>query len=123
MSHQISKLLPGLLCTSLLWLGLVMPAQIGTAIAQPPPPKKVLPAQVANAVRQDLAKKTKIAPGLFKVKDSSPQTWQDGCLGLAKPDEFCTMALVPGWQVVMSHGNQTWTYRTDSSGRAVRLEK
>jgi hypothetical protein len=119
MSRQISKFLSGLLCTSLLWLGVW--GQIG--IAQPTPPKKALPAQVVNAVRQDLAKRTKIAPGLFKVRESSAQTWSDGCLGLAKPDEFCTMALVPGWQVVMSHGNKTWTYRTDSSGRAVRLEK
>lgn len=122
MSYQIAKFLPGLLCTSLLGLGLGMLGQIGTAIAQPPP-KKVLPAQVISAVRHDLAKKTKMAPSLLKVKESSPQTWHDGCLGLAKPDEFCTMALVPGWQVVMSHGNKTWTYRTDNSGRAVRLEK
>jgi hypothetical protein len=119
MSRQISSFLSGLLCTSLLWLGVSVQA----GIAQPTPPKKALPAQVVTAVRQDLAKKTRIAPGLFKVKDSSAQTWHDGCLGLARPDEFCTMALVSGWQVVMSHGNKTWTYRTDSSGRAVRLEK
>jgi hypothetical protein len=86
-------------------------------------PKQTIPAQVVNAIRQDLAKNTKIAAGKFKVKESSPQTWPDGCLGLAKPDEFCSMALVEGWQVVMVYGNKTWMYRTDNSGRAVRLEK
>lgn len=131
MSHQLPQFFPVLLCASLL---LMLPGTASadrtnspTAIAQKQVssqrPQKPIPAQVINAVRQDLAKITKIAAGKFKVKESSPQTWQDGCLGLAAPNEFCTMALIDGWQVVMTYGKQTWTYRTDSSGRAVRLEK
>ena len=130
MPNQFSRFFPVLLCASLLLMlsGTASADHIAQnpkkpAIAPSQRPTKLIPAQVVNAVRQDLAQRTKIAAGTFKVKESSPQTWHDGCLGLAKPDEFCTMALIDGWQVVMTYGNKTWTYRTDSSGRAVRLEK
>jgi hypothetical protein len=119
MLNKFFRLLPFLLCA-----GLLMGSGIASADRVAQNPKKIIPAQVVNAVRQDLAKITKIAAGKFKVKESSPQTWSDGCLGLSAPNEFCSMALVEGWQVVMTtHSNKTWTYRTDSSGRAVRLEK
>jgi hypothetical protein len=126
MLHKFSKLIPYLLCASLLMVSGIASADglaQNPAITLSQSPKKLIPAQVVHAVRQDLAQRTKIAAGTFKVKESSPQTWHDGCLGLAAPNEFCTMALVEGWQVVMVKGNKTWTYRTDNSGRAVRLEK
>jgi hypothetical protein len=131
MQHQLSQFFPVLLCASLLLMlsgnasadRIAQNPKNSPVIAPSQHPQKQIPAQVVNAVRQDLAKITKIAAGNFKVKESSPQTWHDGCLGLAAPNEFCTMALVEGWQVVMVHNNKTWTYRTDHSGRAVRLEK
>lgn len=82
-----------------------------------------LPPQIAAAVRQDLSRKTGIPIGQFKVTDSSRKTWSNGCLGLPKPDEFCTEALVEGWRVVLSDGRQTWVYRTNDSGQSLRLEK
>lgn len=55
------------------------------------------------------------------IESVSAQTWPDGCLGLANPDEFCTMALVNGWQIVVSQdGESTIVYRSDSNGLAVR---
>ena len=81
-----------------------------------------LPSAVANAVRQDLSRRTNISPDKFKVVKATPQTWPDGCLGLAQPDEFCLQMLVEGWRVVISDSNQTWVYRTDSQGRTLRLE-
>lgn len=81
-----------------------------------------LPAQVATAVRQDAAKRTGIAPGKFKITEYSRETWPNGCLGIAEPDQICTQALVPGWRVVISDGSRTWVYRTNSNGRTVSLE-
>jgi len=57
-----------------------------------------------------------------KISQSSSQTWPDGCLGLPKPDEFCTEALVTGWQVVATDGSQIWKFRTDRDGSVLRLE-
>jgi hypothetical protein len=81
-----------------------------------------LPAVVLTAVRQDLSRRTKIAPNQFKIVQSTPKTWPDGCLGLATSDEICTQALVEGWRVIMTYKQHTWTYRTDNQGLIIRLE-
>lgn len=81
-----------------------------------------LPTQVANAVRQDLSSRTRIAPGKLKITQYSQQTWPNGCLGITEPDQLCTQALVEGWRVVLSHEDRTWVYRTNASGSVVKLE-
>lgn len=81
-----------------------------------------LPPQLANAVRQDLSRKAGIARGKLKIIEYNRKTWSNGCLEIARRDEFCTEALVPGWRIVLSDGNQTWVYHTDTQGRNLRLE-
>lgn len=80
------------------------------------------PTTVINAVRQRVSNFTGIETSILEIKASEAETWPDGCLGLAKPDEFCTQALVEGWRIVVTDGSQTWVYRTDENGRAIRLE-
>jgi hypothetical protein len=80
-----------------------------------------LPPAVANAVLRDLAKRTGISARRLQITAYSKKTWNDGCLGLPKPDEFCTQALVPGWRVVVSSGKQKWVYHTNNNGRSLRL--
>ncbi len=80
------------------------------------------PTTVINAVRQEVEKVTAIEASNLDIQDSEAKTWSDGCLGLAKPDEFCTQALVEGWRIVISDSSQTWVYRTDGEGRVIRLE-
>lgn len=81
-----------------------------------------LPTAIETSIRQDLARRTNLKENQFDIKQASPQTWSDGCLGLGKSDEFCTQALVRGWRVVMEYKKQTWTYRTDETGMTLRLE-
>ncbi|PZV14581.1 MAG: hypothetical protein DCF22_08730 [Leptolyngbya sp.] len=81
-----------------------------------------LPSTVANAVRQDLSKQTGIPAKNLRVVQSTPKTWSDGCLGLAKADEMCSQMMVQGWEVVFSNGTRRWVYRTDSTGRVYRME-
>ena len=78
--------------------------------------------QLANAVLQDLSHKVNIPVVKLKITSYTPKIWSDGCLGLPQPDEFCTQALVHGWHITLSDGRQTWVYRTDQVGRALRLE-
>jgi hypothetical protein len=82
-----------------------------------------LPRSVAEAVRQDVSQQENIPVSKLQVTALSQETWSDGCLGMAQPDEFCTQALVEGWRVSVSDGLSTWVYRTDSLGRAVRREE
>lgn len=77
---------------------------------------------LANKLRQDLSKRIGVPSGKLRVVESTRKTWSDGCLGLPKPNEMCSMALVQGWRVVLSDGNRRWVYRTDSQGRNLRIE-
>ena len=97
---------------------------IGQLLAQTPTNSNAnrLPQEVIRAVRQDLARRTGIAPGKLRISQFSRQDWPDGCLGIAEPDQMCTQALVPGWRVVVSDGRKTWVYRTNINGSIVRLE-
>ena len=80
------------------------------------------PPNLIKLVRQDLAQRTKIPLQEIAVKKSKPMTWPDGCLGLAKTDEFCTQMLIQGWQIILGHDKKNWVYRTDSQGKVIRLE-
>jgi hypothetical protein len=81
-----------------------------------------LPSTVANAVRKDLSQQTGIPANQLQLIQSTSKTWSDGCLGLAKADEMCSQALVPGWQVVFSNGTRRWVYRTNATGTVYRME-
>jgi hypothetical protein len=81
-----------------------------------------LPSSVANAVIQDLSRREGIPASKLNITEYSRQTWTDGCLGLGKLNELCLQALVEGWRVVVSDGRGAWVYRTDSTGRTIRLE-
>ena len=82
-----------------------------------------LPPEVQSAVINDAVKQTSKTVAALEITEAQPQEWSDGCLGLGKSDELCTQAITPGWQVVVTDGVRTWTYRTDNSGDTVRLEE
>ncbi|BAU64418.1 hypothetical protein STA3757_17900 [Stanieria sp. NIES-3757] len=80
-----------------------------------------LPPEIQNAVFEDLSKRTGKDGTSFRIAEAEKRTWSDGCLGLSEPDQFCTQVLTPGWQVVVTDGEQQWIYRTNSSGNLVKL--
>jgi hypothetical protein len=84
--------------------------------------QKSAPPALLQATLQDLARRTKIPAKQIQVRSATPATWPDGCLGLARPDEICTQMMVSGWRIILGHGQQTWRYRTDQSGKNLRLE-
>ena len=81
-----------------------------------------LPPEVKNAVLNDAVKRTNKTADAFKILEAQMQQWSDGCLGLGKPDELCTQAIISGWRVVVTDGLKNWTYRTDDLGN-IRLEE
>ncbi|MCX7594045.1 MAG: hypothetical protein N2235_09835 [Fischerella sp.] len=80
-----------------------------------------LPPSVAKAVLQDVSRTQGILPNKLKILEFNQKTWRNGCLNLPKPGEFCTQALVPGWEVMVSDGSRIWIYHTNSNGRSLRL--
>ncbi len=83
---------------------------------------KKIPNNIVDAVRQDLGSQIGIAPETIKVSEVSQETWPNTCLGLPKNDEFCGQRLVEGWRLVLSNGKDRWVYRTDNSGKLMRVE-
>ena len=82
-----------------------------------------LPASVKNAVLQAASKRLQQPISQLKIIEFQQQTWKNGCLELANPDEFCTEALVPGWRVVVGIDEQTLVYHTNQTGSALRLNE
>ena len=82
-----------------------------------------LPPEVQSAVFEDTVNRTSKTVDALRVVEAEPHNWTDGCLGLAKPEEICTQAIVPGWRVIVNDGLREWTYRTDDSGNLVKLEE
>ncbi|MGP0127771.1 MAG: hypothetical protein ACTMUB_00470 [cyanobacterium endosymbiont of Rhopalodia musculus] len=90
--------------------------------SKPMIPQSKLPTTVIDAVRQKTSNLIGIETSILEIKVYEAKTWPDSCLGLARPDEFCTQALVEGWRVVVTNGSKTWVYRTNGDGREIRLE-
>ena len=91
-----------------------------------PAPGSVVPDQpvepAAAKARADLAAKLGVEEKSIVIMLVEDATWNNGCLGLAKPDEFCTQALVPGFKVEMLAQGKTYVYRTDKTGASVRAQ-
>ncbi|NJP08899.1 MAG: hypothetical protein HC866_04960 [Leptolyngbyaceae cyanobacterium RU_5_1] len=85
-------------------------------------PTAKLPPSLVRTLRQHLSKQTGLSPEKLRIVEANQKNWSDGCLELAKPDEFCTQAIVKGWRVVLSNGTRRWVYRTNAEGTSYRLE-
>lgn len=81
-----------------------------------------LPQRVVRRVRRDLVQRFQVSRRDLRVVDFSQETWSDSCLGLAADNERCAMAMVEGWRIQITDGQQTWVYRTDRNAQVIKLE-
>lgn len=91
------------------------------------PPQGTLPplteAEFAvSAARSFLAGILGVDEDMIKLVSQQEVEWRDGCLGLPEKDEMCTLALVPGYRIVLESGGMLYELRTSSSGMAVRMQ-
>jgi hypothetical protein len=80
--------------------------------------KEKLPKNIYLLIQKDIQKRFGISPKALQLSNAKSSTW-DGCLGLAKPDRFCTQIAISGWQVIVSHKSQNrfWVYHTNEDGK------
>ncbi len=100
-------------------------AQLAPATRNPANPAPVsvrLPEPLAEAVRRESARQLKRSPQSLRITAFSRETWPDTCLGL-KRNDVCTAVITPGWRLELTDGNQSWFYRTDDGGLAIRPER
>ncbi|MFK8184917.1 MAG: hypothetical protein AB8B99_16220 [Phormidesmis sp.] len=79
-----------------------------------------LPTAVETTILEDITSNYNVPAEDLEVETAVAKSWPDGCLGLGGPDEICTFALVEGWEVTVSQGDNIWMYRTDMDGFVVR---
>lgn len=83
-----------------------------------------LPEKIETRIKAAYANEQNIPVEQVDILRFSRETWNDGCLDLGSPDEFCSLALTEGWQVeavdaTTNDSNQF--YRTDVTGEQIRL--
>ncbi len=49
-------------------------------------------------------------------------TWPNRCLGIAAPGEICLAVETPGFRVILTAGQEHYTFHTDLSGENIRRE-
>jgi len=81
-----------------------------------------IPPATVEILRQDLSQRTGIPTNQLRFIEVSPQTFPNGCLGLAGANEMCTQMMVSGWRVTFANGSRRWVYRTNANGSTFRLE-
>jgi hypothetical protein len=80
-------------------------------------------ASVENSVLQHASEQLRLPASALRILRTQPQTWSDNCLGLRDSEIFCTQIPVPGWQVAVVSGKQSWIYRTNASGSVIKMEQ
>jgi hypothetical protein len=73
-----------------------------------------------EAARLRLAKNGMGNPGLISVVGITPTTWPDDCLGLPSGTP-CHLRATPGYSIELERDGQRYLFRTDQSGKQVRL--
>jgi hypothetical protein len=81
-------------------------------------PKPMLPAPVAQKLIQQVARDTGIAPAQLKVAAVKSAQF-DGCLGIYRPNQPCTMILIYGWQAIVTSPKTTFVYHLDQNGTRI----
>ncbi len=93
--------------------------QITTSIAAPTPPP-VAPQTTEELVRTAVATGIGADPAVVSTVNFRAVTWNDGCLGLAEAGDICTMATVPGFEIILNVGGEQRTFHTNSNGSIFR---
>lgn len=70
-------------------------------------------------VLERVIRTTGLSANDLEIVSIEPGNWSNGCLGIQAPNSFCTQALVNGWYVEVSDGEQSWAYHT--APRTARL--
>jgi len=89
---------------------------------QPPTPPKPPPLEpAAAAVVARLAAQLRISIEQIEITQVSRAEWPDSCLGLAADGEICSSVIMPGFAVSLRVDEQRYEFRSDESGRRIRV--
>lgn len=73
---------------------------------------------IADQCREDLAQRLKVPAADVTVEEVKAVTFPDGSLGLSRPGEMYTQALVPGHTIILKARNRPYLYT--AGGKTIR---
>ncbi len=76
---------------------------------------------VAMSLRQMLMQQLGANFEAIEIVSVEAKEWPDGCLGLPTPDEACTLAIVPGYEVTLAVNSEMYVYRSNADASTIRL--
>lgn len=86
------------------------------------------PQSVIDAVHRNVSRRTGVPVGKVRITEVTRATYPNSCLGLPRPGEICAQIIVEGFRVVAfpdisgTARVRAFVYRSDSTGRNLRLE-
>lgn len=75
-----------------------------------------VPAELVRAAIEDAAQRTSARLADITVVSAGSVTWSDGSLGCPQPGMNYTMALVPGYRILVQAGEQVLRYHAGTRG-------
>ena len=79
--------------------------------------------KVVEILRGRLAQQLNLEPEERSQADHlEAVNWPDACLGAPNAGRACAAVVTPGFRVILSAGENHYTYHTDLTGSSVRLE-
>lgn len=78
-----------------------------------------IPSDVGRKVLDKAARDTGLSIEQLRIVAGRSQLW-DGCLGVAGPNQPCTMIGIPGWQVIVAGPQQYWVYHLNQQGTLIK---
>ncbi len=73
------------------------------------PQRTVLPQAIARKLIQQVAKDSKTPAASLRIAEVRDQEY-NGCLGIYRPNQACTMIAMKGWQAIVTGPTQSWVY-------------
>ncbi len=96
------------------------PTATPVASATATPPLSPEEQRVADAAIERMADWLGVAANFVALDSIEAVTWTDGCLDVSRPGRFCTLALVPGYRIILRFNDEAnYEVRTDRDGRSI----
>jgi len=96
------------------------PARTEPALVTIPPSDEPVigevPAEILANLVADASERTGVDAGAIEVVQAASVTWSDGSLDCPEPGMLYTQALVDGYQVILSAGDEELDYRVTAAG-------
>ena len=99
---------------------IVLPGQ-DTESGTAPLPGEV-PQDLLDAVFDDLVERLGASREAISMEEAGAVVWRDGSLGCPQPGMMYTMALVPGYRIILSVSEETFDYHASEAGYFVLCE-